>query len=76
VWLEQATLQRLVMVISSVDTQEVLERWTFMVQTSTDTERKGCVYMRGPHQHMRPPMAIVWVSFAQAAVPAACLGAC
>lgn len=46
-WLEQGSLQRLVMVVSSIDTQEVLERWTFMVHTSKDAEKQqqqqGCV---------------------------------
>lgn len=40
-WLEQGTLQRLVMVISSIEPEEVLERWTFMVQTDKDAERQG-----------------------------------
>ena len=31
-WLEQNTLQRVVMVITQVDTEEVLERWQFNIQ--------------------------------------------
>ncbi|XP_068688832.1 mitotic spindle assembly checkpoint protein MAD2A-like [Montipora foliosa] len=31
-WLEQSTLQRLVMVITEVNTEEVLERWQFDIQ--------------------------------------------
>ena len=32
-WLEQGELQRLVLVITSQSTKEVLERWTFNIQT-------------------------------------------
>ena len=31
-WLEQNSLQRVVMVITQVDTEEVLERWQFDIQ--------------------------------------------
>jgi hypothetical protein len=32
-WLEQGTLQRVVMVVTNAATQEVVERWTFSVET-------------------------------------------
>lgn len=32
-WLEQGTLQRVVMVVTNAQTNEVVERWTFSVQT-------------------------------------------
>eukprot|EP00879_Flechtneria_rotunda_P020003 GHRR01021030.1.p1 GENE.GHRR01021030.1~~GHRR01021030.1.p1 ORF type:complete len:201 (+),score=56.21 GHRR01021030.1:174-776(+) len=36
-WLEQGTLQRLVLVVSSaIGSKEVLERWTFVVETDQD----------------------------------------
>ena len=34
-WLEENTLQRIVMVISEVDTDEVKERWQFDIQKET-----------------------------------------
>ena len=36
VWLEQGTLQRLVLVVTSTASKEVLERWTFDVETNKD----------------------------------------
>lgn len=38
-WLEKGLLQRLVLVITSAYTKEVLERWTFEIET--DKEVKG-----------------------------------
>ena len=40
VWLEARVVQRLVLVISNVDTKEVLERWEFIV-ANEDTGGKG-----------------------------------
>lgn len=34
-WLESGTLQRVVMVVTNAATQEVVERWTFSVETDT-----------------------------------------
>lgn len=31
-WLEQGEIQRLVLAVSNVDTQQVLERWDFDIQ--------------------------------------------
>lgn len=36
VWLEARVVQRLVLVINSVDTKEVLERWEFLVENEAD----------------------------------------
>lgn len=33
-WLESGTLQRVVMVVTNAATQEVVERWTFSVETN------------------------------------------
>jgi len=35
-WVEQGVLQRVVLVVSNVATKEVLERWTFQVDTEKD----------------------------------------
>mmetsp|Transcript_22393 Transcript_22393/g.61872 ORF Transcript_22393/g.61872 Transcript_22393/m.61872 type:complete len:211 (+) Transcript_22393:169-801(+) len=42
VWLEQGKLKQLVLVITEADTKEVLERWTFDIDTNRDVlEGKG-----------------------------------
>jgi len=42
VWLEQGKLKQLVLVITEADTKEVLERWTFDIDTNKDVlEGKG-----------------------------------
>ncbi|KAF5840364.1 mitotic spindle assembly checkpoint protein [Dunaliella salina] len=42
VWLEQGKLKQLVLVITEADTKEVLERWTFDINTNRDVlEGKG-----------------------------------
>ena len=40
-WLERGLLQRLVLVVSSAATNEVLERWTFEVATDRDVLAGG-----------------------------------
>ena len=40
-WLERGLLQRLVLVVSSAATNEVLERWTFEVATDKDVLAGG-----------------------------------
>ena len=43
-WLQENTLQRVVMVISQVDTDEVVERWQFDIQcenTGKAVDQKG-----------------------------------
>lgn len=37
-WLEQGTLQRIVMVVTHSDTNEVIERWTFSVEADKPPE--------------------------------------
>ena len=41
VWLEARVVQRLVLVISNVDTKEVLERWEFIVANEKEADEKG-----------------------------------
>ena len=41
-WLARGLLQRLVLVITSAATREVLERWTFEVETDADVLAGGC----------------------------------
>ena len=40
-WLLTGSLQKMVLVISSVASKEVLERWTFDIQTDKATMDKG-----------------------------------
>ncbi len=40
-WLETGNLQRAVMVIASISTKEVLERWNFSIETDADAFDKG-----------------------------------
>jgi mitotic spindle assembly checkpoint protein MAD2 len=40
-WLEKGLLQRLVLVVTSAYSNEVLERWTFEVQTDKDVVAGG-----------------------------------
>jgi hypothetical protein len=40
-WLAKGLLQKLVLVISSAITKEVLERWTFEIDTSKEVLAKG-----------------------------------
>ena len=41
-WLQQGELQRLVLVITSQSTKEVLERWTFNIQTEQEALAGKC----------------------------------
>lgn len=44
VWLEQGKLKQLVLVVTEADTKEVLERWTFDIDTNRDVvEGRGYV---------------------------------
>jgi mitotic spindle assembly checkpoint protein MAD2 len=40
-WLEAGNLERAVLVIASISTKEVLERWNFTIETDTDAVHKG-----------------------------------
>jgi mitotic spindle assembly checkpoint protein MAD2 len=40
-WLEAGNLERAVLVIASIPTKEVLERWNFTIETDTDAVHKG-----------------------------------
>jgi mitotic spindle assembly checkpoint protein MAD2 len=40
-WLENGEVRRLVLVISDVDTQQIVERWTFFVETDAGAKQKG-----------------------------------
>ena len=42
-WLEAGKLQRIVLVIMSKATSEVLERWNFNIVTDAEVVEKGCV---------------------------------
>ncbi|GJN02519.1 hypothetical protein PR202_ga19880 [Eleusine coracana subsp. coracana] len=42
-WLEAGKLQRIVLVIMSQATSEVLERWNFSIETDPEVVEKGCV---------------------------------
>jgi hypothetical protein len=46
-WLEQGTLQRVVMVVTNSTTTEVVERWTFSVQTDPEAEGYVCNWLTG-----------------------------
>lgn len=41
-WLEAGKLQRIVLVIMSKATNEVLERWNFNIVTDAEVVEKGC----------------------------------
>lgn len=40
-WLEQGQLEKLVLVIANVHTKEVMERWTFDIETDKEALEKG-----------------------------------
>eukprot|EP00798_Chlamydomonas_sp_ICE-L_P016241 gene16241-22409_t len=43
-WLEEGALKQMVLVITEADTKEVLERWTFDIETNQEVlHSKGCV---------------------------------
>lgn len=43
-WLQQGSVKQLVLVVSAVDTNEVLERWVFNVQTDSEAVQNGKTY--------------------------------
>lgn len=49
-WLEAGKLQRIVLVIMSKATNEVLERWNFNIVTDAEVVEKGCA----PHSLLSP----------------------
>lgn len=40
-WLETGNIQRVVMVIASIATKEVLERWNFIIENDQEVLEKG-----------------------------------
>lgn len=44
-WLEAGKLQRVVLVIMSKATGEVLERWNFRIETDAEVVEKGSVFI-------------------------------
>ena len=53
-WLEAGKLQRIVLVIMSKATNEVLERWNFNIVTDAEVVEKGCA----PHSLEFPIFAL------------------
>jgi hypothetical protein len=47
-WLEAGKLQRIVLVIMSKATSEVLERWNFNIVTDAEVVEKGCATLFYP----------------------------
>lgn len=43
-WLEKGMVQKLVLVITAVDSEETLERWVFDVDTDQACVNEGCVF--------------------------------
>jgi mitotic spindle assembly checkpoint protein MAD2 len=55
-WLEAGKLQRIVLVIMSKATSEVLERWNFNIVTDAEVVEKGCAtHYLIPHLPARDP---------------------
>ncbi|MBA0823820.1 hypothetical protein Goarm_020523 [Gossypium armourianum] len=58
-WLEAGKLQRVVMVIMSKATNEVLERWNFSIETDSDVVEKGVSREKSDREIMREIQAIM-----------------
>ncbi|KAB2045767.1 hypothetical protein ES319_D01G184700v1 [Gossypium barbadense] len=58
-WLEAGKLQRVVMVIMSKATKEVLERWNFSIETDSDVVEKGVSREKSDREIMREIQAIM-----------------
>ncbi len=44
VWLEAGKVKQLVLIVTEADSKEVVERWTFDIDTNKDAlKAKGCV---------------------------------
>ncbi|EAZ31152.1 hypothetical protein OsJ_15251 [Oryza sativa Japonica Group] len=58
-WLEAGKLQRIVLVIMSKATSEVLERWNFSIQTDPEVVDKGVIKEKSDKEIMREIQAIM-----------------
>ncbi|XP_010502487.1 PREDICTED: mitotic spindle checkpoint protein MAD2 [Camelina sativa] len=58
-WLEAGKLQRVVLVIMSKATGEVLERWNFRIETDTEVVEKGVPREKSDKEIMREIQAIM-----------------
>ncbi|KAK1377359.1 mitotic spindle checkpoint protein MAD2 [Heracleum sosnowskyi] len=58
-WLEAGKLQRIVLVIMSKATNEVLERWNFSIQTDSEVVEKGVSREKSDKEIMREIQAIM-----------------
>ncbi|KAL1828684.1 hypothetical protein DCAR_0207929 [Daucus carota subsp. sativus] len=58
-WLEAGKLQRIVLVIMSKATNEVLERWNFSIQTDEEVVEKGVSREKSDKEIMREIQAIM-----------------
>ncbi|KAI4336622.1 hypothetical protein L6164_015124 [Bauhinia variegata] len=58
-WLEAGKLQRVVLVIMSKATNEVLERWNFSIETDSEVVEKGISREKSDKEIMREIQAIM-----------------
>ncbi|KAF0891712.1 hypothetical protein E2562_010923 [Oryza meyeriana var. granulata] len=58
-WLEAGKLQRIVLVIMSKATSEVMERWNFSIQTDPEVVDKGVIKEKSDKEIMREIQAIM-----------------
>ncbi|XP_074562555.1 mitotic spindle checkpoint protein MAD2 [Curcuma longa] len=58
-WMEAGKLQRVVLVIMSRTTMEVLERWNFSIQTDAEVVEKGLIKEKSDKEIMREIQAIM-----------------
>ncbi|KAJ4761896.1 Mitotic spindle checkpoint protein MAD2 [Rhynchospora pubera] len=58
-WLEAGKLQRVVLVIMSKATSEVLERWNFNIETDAEVVEKGVIKEKSDKEIMREIQAIM-----------------
>ncbi|CAI0425725.1 unnamed protein product [Linum tenue] len=58
-WLEAGKLQRVVLVIMSMNTGEVLERWNFSIETDNEVVEKGVSREKSDKEIMREIQAIM-----------------
>lgn len=58
-WLETGTLQRVVMVIASMSTKEVLERWNFNIENDNEVIEKGVTREKSDKDIMTEIQAIM-----------------
>ncbi|EFJ10445.1 hypothetical protein SELMODRAFT_183832 [Selaginella moellendorffii] len=58
-WLQTGKVQRVVMVISSLATKEVLERWNFLIETDRDATETGATKEKSDKEIMQEIQAIM-----------------